>query len=819
MSVRFCEEGEQKDSSVALRDLRATYAVDTSGSTSGSILKQEIMSIEMLREAALPCSQMISWNSSARVVKDVRDLSSRGLTYPENFVPLLSAECQLLVLYTDGYIGPLQVEHFKAAMSGLEEKFPIVIVFTIASELTFEQAKIADLERQVNMSIPESCLEFSDDVLIIVNSGGVHRTLMSKGVFAPLGQPRLTSETHVLQLPACDFGALKDLRTEPRLPAGLVRLDGWKHPVSLERIYLADANNEADVADLHPILAKLCQRVYLPSLDLTRMRRLLVALSRKATENPEMRKTRDALAQIATGDRARTPAHHALIEKLHSLRRAVSAAAPAGALATIHKFLAMIAEYRAGSTSFVLGSNRAASAASIQTIQFQDRGECLQTECPIELTDQDACVLLKAPPRAELARGLGGGDGQSIEFLATTDLAMEAPFWCGWALRDCLTPGVFGAAFAEAATENPYTREAVIGYVPLSKNPAVVMRFVSRTFGHSKELWHMVRAYIALVAYNLDREWCSPLLKQHADVLLDAYRATVDLRGGTEKVPLRQAFQHVLANYATCLRNRYPPDIRCIVGVCERLLPGVEFEKQKIEGMAQVIETFSGLHRRHQARGSMAPNVFDTDDWGHFKAQRRDLCALISYIFWRQDCRRLEHYRHLKLMVAVDTVISRDPLGPQLLKALAGDPSFEIPPVALAEPSGDHFGPAPPFEAWSWAAGGRPKDRCVHCGYYFITAKAADGNWKLDRVAHLKKAFHPYFYNGQKAVLAAIDAQPEKRFASESIAKDIFRLAKRKLFREYGEMAGFLHTKHCKTVLAHFVTKLLECRETAIANA
>ena len=421
-------------------------------------------------------------------------------------------------------------------------------------------------------------------------------------------------------------------------------------------------------------------------------------------------------------------------------------------------------------------------------------------------------------PGFPLAKGMAEryADGLPKE---TTGLGMEAAFWGGWALRDCLTPGVFGAAFAEAATENPYTREAVIGYVPLSKNPAVVMRFVSRTFGHSKELWHMVRAYIALVAYNLDREWCSPLLKQHADVLLDAYRATVDLRGGTEKVPLRQAFQHVLANYATCLRNRYPPDIRCIVGVCERLLPGVEFEKQKIEGMAQVIETFSGLHRRHQARGSMAPNVFDTDDWGHFKAQRRDLCALISYIFWRQDCRRLEHYRHLKLMVAVDTVISRDPLGPQLLKALAGDPSFEIPPVALAEPSGDHFGPAPPFEAWSWAAGGRPKDRCVHCGYYFITAKAADGNWKLDRVAHLKKAFHPYFYNGQKAVLAAIDAQPEKRFASESIAKDIFRLAKRKLFREYGEMAGFLHTKHCKTVLAHFVTKLLECRETAIANA
>lgn len=794
----FTEKISHEDNSVPLRSLKVNYAMDNSGSTGcGNVLNNQKLAFSMLNEY-LRCNRLIKWNSFAKIMDNINNIFSEGGTDPNTFLKYLEDDCQLLVIYTDGQIWDMN--RFKSAIDHqLKEKMPIIIVFTLDNtQYTFENT-IKEMERQVNMSIPESCISFSDDVLLLVNLNGSHKTLMSKGIFTTFGQPILDMTTKIGDLPDCDLSCLTKLRTQSPLPPGFIRLNNFSDPVNLKKVYQANINDNDIVKQLFDqLLPELCQRIYLPNLDLTKLHSLLVNLSRKMTENPELKKTQDELARIATGNLAGSDEHKALIKKLHLLRKKPTLSP--GNLKLINKWLSMIADYRSGSTSFVLGSNRANAAKTIDESNFHDRGECLRIECPIMLDDGDACILIKSPTdKSDLAGGLS--EGNHVSYLATTDLAMEAPFWCGWSLRDCLTPGLYGYDFAESAYENPYTREKVIGYIPLSKDPMVVMRFMSKNFGHSKELWHMVRAYIAMISYNLDKEWCPLQLKEHLDVLLDNYHATKDLRGGTEKVPLRESLGYVVENYAECLRNRYPKDIEVIIYMVERLLSGrmtIDL-KTKIMGMVKVIDEFSQLLKMHKARDNMMLEVIEVDSWGHYKCQKNDLRSLIGYIFWKQDCERKNEYRGLKLQIAVDTVLTSDPLGPELLKAFNGK-KFSIPPVSYSEPVGTHF--TRDFKHEKFNQEGRPKDYCIYCGYKFKITNVR-GHQMSDRKEHFKEVYGKHFYNGQKAVLTAIG-----ELGSNEFDQKIFKLTKKILFREYGEMAGFLHTDRCKFILTHLIKNL-----------
>lgn len=90
-----------KQESLPLANLHGTYAVDCSGSTSGSILRDEIASCKSLAQTVKPnaVNGILSWESSVRVETAFDRIVSRGGTSPQTIVPLLQ-NCELLILYT-----------------------------------------------------------------------------------------------------------------------------------------------------------------------------------------------------------------------------------------------------------------------------------------------------------------------------------------------------------------------------------------------------------------------------------------------------------------------------------------------------------------------------------------------------------------------------------------------------------------------------------------------------------------------------------------------------------------------------------------------
>ena len=328
------------------------------------------------------------------------------------------------------------------------------------------------------------------------------------------------------------------------------------------------------------------------------------------------------------------------------------------------------------------------------------------------------------------------------------------------------------------------------------------MRHMSKMFGQSRELWHLCRAYISLASHYLaNREWAQPLVRDQVNRLIDNYQATIDLRGGTQKVPLRQALKNVMTEYPTCLRDRYPDDVQAIITTVETLLPDFEFPKQKILGMMEVIRHFAHFLQEHKKNNGFdfKPYVMNVDEYDHYLSSKTDTEATIARILWRDSDRDKGEYRGLKLQAAVDRALNDKRFGPELLKAFTGQPTdptkFQI---ALPEPSGDHFGPE---RFGEWTNEGMPKRQCIFCGEQFQDNAHQTANAK--RLQHLKRHCGKHFYNGHLAVLETV-----KQKGRDADTVKIFKEVKLRLFKKYGERAGFLHTQRCRVRMLEMIEKI-----------
>lgn len=758
-----------KTATAKITDAQADYCIDVSGSTSGSILRLEKMSAEQLMDY-IPMRKLIGWDSSAKQLENIDQLYSGGWTDPQVIVPHIR-DAKFVVLYTDGCIKEKEMQEFTVEMTIKIKDVPIIVVFTMAPVYTTEHT-VADLQKQVNMSIPEACLTLSSNVCLVVNISGDHRVLMRKGCFNMYAQPKLENDTKLKDLPIFDMTMLNKANIAS-LPAGMVWLDTFDKPLVLEKLYAAERIPDE-------ILGKLCNRAYFPNLDLDRMHVLLCKMQLVLTENPKLVELRKKLSEIAVSDLAGGEEHKKLIQDYNVLRREGHHVTKTRTLQLINRFQSELADYRIDKTSFVLGSNRANRAAIIDNADLDNLGECVQIEeCPIYLQEGDACILLKATDKetnkAEAMK----------EF--TSDYAMEAPFEFGTWLTQCMTPGVFCAEIAKSLDQNPYTREPVLGFLPLSKDPLVVMRHMCKMFAGNREMWHMLRGYISMVVHAMDKEWInSEIMLEHLCVLFDNYNTTLDLKGGghqgwgvggTEKVPLKQAFQNVLTNYSVCLRDRFPDDVRAIISIAEKVMPELHFEKTEILGMANVVEAFSVMLRKHKQHEDMRPYLMEVDDYDHYLCSKTDVQALVAHIFWRDD------YTGLKLQLAVDRALTDRKFGSQLKNAFVGKAIDEsIFTVACKEPTGVHFSD----EKYNvWTRDGLLKSQCIFCGERFV-----DANQKN---SHMRKAYGAHFYNGHLTVLETMT-----ELGSAQDSKTLFKEVKKRLFRKYGEQAGFLHTQHCK---------------------
>lgn len=102
MSLFVDQSSLNNVSTKSLRSYTADYFIDTSGSTSGSILASEISSATHFSNY-FTTGKIVSWNNYARICKYFTNLRSTGGTDPSCFVQHLSFD-NLIMVYTDGQI-------------------------------------------------------------------------------------------------------------------------------------------------------------------------------------------------------------------------------------------------------------------------------------------------------------------------------------------------------------------------------------------------------------------------------------------------------------------------------------------------------------------------------------------------------------------------------------------------------------------------------------------------------------------------------------------------------------------------------------------
>jgi hypothetical protein len=775
--------------SCLLTSLRTLHAVDCSGSTAGDRLKHELLSVSMI-SSFLSNELLLAWSGDANFHHDFKTIGSSGGTIPSCIVPFL-VKYNALVLYTDGEIDNYQMTNFENKLASLNKTIPIIIIFTMDSKYNLSNT-IVQLENQVNMSIPQACLKCSSDVLLAVNLSGTHKILMSKGIFNIYGPDfGIEPTTKLSSLPDFDMTLLQSLSFRI-LPENTIWINNA--PLSLPELYKTQYFDGID-----DILTKINNRVFFPNMDLDKLRTMLNRLLREMIDNPILNELRERLATLSVNiSKHKSDEHMRLLEEINTIRKTSKNNTFTKTRHIIQTLLENIAEYESNKMTIALGSNRANRAKTISVdILNPDKTKCILFECPIYLEEDIACILITKPKI----------DHDLISF-CTNDNAMEAPFYFGKVLYNnlSLTTGLFGLEFASHATFNPITRETVIGFIPLSKDPIIIMASMSKIFGASKVLWHFVRAYISLMIHHITfDEWAEKtIIMEQLNGLIDNYDCTFNLKGdrvidgtteGTIRAPLRQCLKNVVTNYASCLRERYGEDVRCITKIVDVMMPEFVYPKNKIMGMINIIEIFANLLNRYKAHENMLPLILNLDDYEHCCGEKIDAESIIARLFWYDSKSKRPVYTGFRLQAAIDHAL-HDPIMGQYITCLFTCEIFptRLPPIAYDEPFGDHFDRT--LQSPSWTEHSTfPTDRCIYCGMQF-----ADN---VVKNLHLTKAMGKWFFNGQQAVLEAI--QIKGSYANE---KELFIEAKKILYHKYGDDDGALHTQRCKKVLLAFIHKL-----------
>lgn len=790
MDSFYAESGNNaSDQLTPLTNVKPVIAIDNSGSTGGKVLILEKTSAEVLSKIT-GIDKIIAWNTTAYVFPNLHSIKSTGGTSPSSFVNLITGT-KFLVVYTDGEIDHNEMKRFGTMLSNTINDIPVIAILTTSSiqDITLQQ-----LQTRVNMSVVESFLGLSNNVLILLCSDSGHKLIMRKGCFDFLPNPELTNEMLLQTLPAFDFNLLKQVNVPKPMASNWIKLEGISRPLDLTKIYAATSNGNPELPI--EILQGLCNRLVIAKLDLGIMHQILSKMMRKATENPELVQIYKDLAEIAASGLAGSEQHKALLAKYKECKTKTNQHIDKKKMDLLHKLFSMIADYNNDKTTFVLGSNRANRANIITEEKLTNIGVCSVAYCPVLMDDADAAILIRKT------------DNFNIENF-TGDYAMENPFEFGSWLSESITPGIFSWEFSQNLHVHPFTREPILGAIPLSHDPAVIMGHMSKIFGGNRELWHMVRGYLSMIAtfLNKDDKWVQEnknvFVKQLRSIC-DKYAVTNDLKGGTEqKVPLTKAFQHVITNYATCLRDRSAGDIRAILKIVDLVLPEFKYSelKPKIIGMSNVIDTVAKLLVKHKNSEDMKQYLMEVDDVQHYVSSKTDLRALVAHIFWNDIN---GEYKLLKLQAAVSTALSNKKYG-RALQAIYNGESIEsidqkIFEVAMPEPPGNniHFSSE---KYGQWGANGIDEHICVFCGEVFQDAQS--------KRKHTREQYGAYFYNGHRAILHVLETGRAK--IDEPIAT-IFMKVKERLYEVYGDRAKNLHTQHAKKRIHFMINRIKEAR-------
>jgi hypothetical protein len=775
----FVDLSELNINKTKLNQLNVSAYIDSSGSTSGTIMKNQITTYKKLQEYC-KIIKTVSWASSATLLPSVNinHLSSFGGTDPSCFVRYWDNE-SAAIIFTDGQISVSDMERFKTTIQSKVNNIPIIIMLSVSS---INNYTLSDLKRQVgiDMSIPETFLSLSNDVVIAFTDGVKTKVLMSKGEFVVFESNQLDENSVLSYLPDFDYKLLSKIELSSGLPSNFIKLEGYDKYLNLNNIATSSETNI-------DVLEKLCSRAILPKLNISLINTVLERLYKQHAINPELEQIRNELYKISASTNAGSDMHQQLIAKYNEMRRTTHSSGSKDVLNRITKLRVYINEYLKDKTSFTYGSNRAIRATDIDVSELENFGRCKKIECPIMMSEDDGCIVFSIPKEHNYVE------------LFTSDYYIESPFEFGKELSKLVQPGIFGREMAENMSQNPYTREDVIGFVPLSESPAVIMRHMSKLFGGNKELWHFLRGFVAMLAYVSDFEWANkPLFTSLITQLCLKYKVSDDLKASETKIPLGDALKNVLTNYSVHLRDRMYWDILAIIKICDTIYPEFSYDRVKVMGLAQVVNKFTHYINKHKQCENMTQYVMKVDDYGHYLDYTRGLDGLMAQLFWYD---RDGEYRQYKTQLALDKALSDKRFGKYLIMAFNGeefDDSFLN--CALPEPDLTDVHHQSITNANKWTTQGLSECTCIYCGETFCSGE--------EKIQHLKNVWGPYFYNGHLTVKKAI-----AEIGINAEEKEIFMLTKEKLFKAYGPYAKVLHTQHTKNKLLEFINRFKEVYE------
>lgn len=755
-----------------LNDSKGSIYIDSSGSTSGSIMKKQVDIVKKFTEN-LKINEYVDWNTRAISygTKLPSNIRSDGGTDPNCFLQFWGKE-ELGIIFTDGQIDQNTMSKFKNNLTTKGCNIPIIIVFTIQS---FESKTLKDLEVTINMSIPEAFLSLSNDVLILLSDGNSVKNLMSKGIFLEhIPNPRLDDFLYIKLLDTFNFDIISKIMVEKGIPPNLIKVP------NLENNYF-DINDLSKIDNLDNIelLELLSSRTMLPKVDLGTFHNVLDKLIQKCNVNPELDAIRLKLYETATNiELVGTQYHKDLINEYNQVRQSSKTQTNKTLMNKINKMKEIINEYQRNTTSFTYGSNRAMKATNITNDILENVGECAQVECPIFITEGDGYIVFKYPY-----------DNNFIQTY-TSDYYLESPFELGMELIKWATPGVYCKEMVERMTTNPYTKEKIIGWIPLTSDPGVAMRHLSKIFGGKKELWHFTRAYCGFLVLLAEKHWMADHKENIKNTLIKLtkkYSVSEDLKASNNKVSLYNSLEYVTTNYSICLRDRFYNDIQIICKIIDFIRPDYVYPKSKIQSMSEIIRSFDKMLRLYKQDEPMIDYVMEVDEYGHYVSSIKGTDGLISQLLWYDIS---GSYKLLKLQMAINKSFSDKKFGKAIKQAFNGESwDDSILNCALPELEGLEL------KYDSWGPNGIDELKCGYTGMVFSSSKE-----KLD---HIKKLLGQYFFNGHFAVKCAIN-----ELGKTASDKDIFACAKKRLYKSYGEQFKVLHTQRAKNRMLYFIQKM-----------
>lgn len=762
-------------------------AVDNSGSTSGSILERELNFANKLMKIFQSTITCIKWNSNAKIIDSFKGVGPEGCTNPSEIIPLLNEN--ILVLITDGQIDNSEMSKLKTRFSNADIK-NVICVLTLSNNYD-KYSTIKEWSRQCNMSIGDSLMGSSDNVLVVVLSKDKTKVLSSSGSFSN-EYPSIELDENLIinTLPDFTMTKLKNIILA-QLPEGMISIDD-------KYFFVNDLyEKEIETSDLECLMNRnLFSKYNCEKLEINILRQLNNIAGNNRSD--ELKQIQEELYDAVGTDR-----HQEMLTKYKDF--IASRRSNEGDLKQrrhlLQKFLGMLTDYRKDNSAVVLGSNRASRCNFINDKFVDEWNACLNIECPIYLGNENACIMLCGDINTDFIMKI------------TNDATLYSPFSnCINEFVKLFSKGIYGETFARTATFNPYTRADITGIIPLTNNKTCLVSNLSKYFGMNKFLPHLVLTFIGAIIKHIDvNEWAEKdiyieFLKQTGDI---KFNKSLQLET-TDMVPLVEAVGFTLNNFEVA-RHKNPRDLEILIRYAEIL--NIDFNKDQLMGLINVMDIVYELYNKHKQGEDMYNYIFSVDEYGHPINENRDLKGYIA-----RKIMTLSPY--MKIQDAVDKLIfckpydslrdsSYDSLNKESCAlynlAIKGVPidfdEMETLIINRDDKVDDiHMTTLSDDQYKLLAELGEDNTTCLYCGATFEKQYMREN----PLFAHLREVYGKGFYCGKKIVREVLEANPD---CTDEIT--IYKNVRDVLRKKYGSLNPYINSVDCKNHVLKLIRLML----------